>query len=272
MPLFVNQELVDEAVLRAEERAIRPRLQEAMAGESLAAVEARVREWARENVIERVVLRQAAWADAEPVTPAQVDQAIAGLDPTTPRHEIEERLRVDRLFSRVTANLAPPRNKDVTEYYRKNRENLQAPERVHAAHIIKNLDERTDESTAQADIEEIERELKSGAKFEELADKRSDCSGNAGDLGIFARGQMVPEFDAVVFGMNSGEVSPVFRTQFGFHIAKVYERWPEGVQELSEIRPQIEKLLFEQKKQRAIEQYLDRLISRAEIRTEINGA
>ncbi len=236
MSLLVNGELVDAAVLREEERTIRPRLREAMSDSDAAAIEARVVEWARENVIERTVLRQAADAGQLPV---------------------------DRLLARVTAHLAKPRNKDVVDYYRKHREEFVAPMRVHAGHIIKNVDERTDEATARAGIEEAERRLRDGAKFEELADEVSDCPGRGGDLGVFAPGQMVEDFDVVVFGLQPGQVSGIFRTAFGFHIAKVYESFPEGVRELAEIREELESLLFEQKKQRAIEQYLDRLIAKA---------
>jgi hypothetical protein len=52
-----------------EERALRPRLAEAMAGENAAVVDSRVREWSRENLIERVLLRQAPRRDREPISP-----------------------------------------------------------------------------------------------------------------------------------------------------------------------------------------------------------
>lgn len=252
MPLLVNNEPVEDSVLREEARMIRPKLQEALAGQDPQAVEKRVREWARENVIERVVLRQAALADPEPLAPAP------GQD--------EHQQRVERLLGRVTAHLAPPRNKDVTEYYRKHRDELRQPERVHAAHIVKNVDERTDEAAAKAVMEEVERQLRDGVSFDELADRYSDCPGNGGDLGTFPRGQMVDEFDAVVFAMQPGEVSNIFRTTFGFHIVKLIARKPEGVPELHEIRAELEEFLFNDKKRRAVEQYLDRLIAKAEIR------
>jgi len=274
LSLSINGETVDSSVIKAEERTIRPQLQAAMPDEDHAAIEARVRQWARENIIERVVLRQAALADPEPVPSDAIDgaseapgQAGARIDLGDDGHrkEIEVRLRIERIFSRVTAHLAPARNKDVVDYYRKNRESLAAPRRVHAAHIVKNVDERTSEDAARTAVEEIERRLRAGESFEQLADAMSDCPGRGGDLGTFPPGQMVPEFDAVVFNMRPGEVSPIFRTSFGFHIAKVYEVHPEGIPELNEVRAQIEQLLFERKRQRSIEEYLDRLIAKAEV-------
>jgi len=76
---------------------------------------------------------------------------------------------------------------------------------------------------------------------------------------------MVDEFEAVVFALNPGEISDVFRTPFGYHIAKVYEKRPAGPLPLQEVRGDIEELLFRAKKERAMEQFLDHLRARATI-------
>ena len=254
MALLVNNEVVDEAILRDEARSIRPKLHEAMAGQDPAMIEARVLQWARENVIERVVLRQAALSDEDLQADIVVEEEL-------PR-------RIERLFGKVTAHLAPPRNKDITDYYRKHRDSFEAPETVHAAHILKNVDEKTPEAEALAVMERVRDDLNGGATFEDVANRYSDCAGSGGDLGRFARGEMVPEFEDVVFALKPGEVSGIFRTQFGFHIAKVYRKWAAGTRELNEVRPELEKLLFHNKKQRAIEQFLDRLIAKADIREQ----
>ena len=257
MPLYVNQELVEDAEIRAELRRIRPQLMEAMAGLNPAEVETRARQWARENLIERVVLRQAAArrpgaSDGGGARPGL--GAIAGAQARA-REEIEMRLRVERLFGRVTAHLAAPRNKDITEYYRKNRESFHLPERVHAAHIVKTVEQPAQEAAALALMQDVERQLRAGGNFEELANQYSDCPGQGGDLGIFPRGEMVPEFESVVWALQPGEVSSLFQTPFGFHIAKLYRKIPEGLQNLEEVREKIQELLLQQKKQRAIEQY-----------------
>lgn len=65
------------------------------------------------------------------------------------------------------------------------------------------------------------------AKFEDLAKKHSTCpSGKAGGaLGTFGKGQMVREFEEVVFGdLPIGKVSEPVRTQFGFHLIEVTSR------------------------------------------------
>ena len=68
--------------------------------------------------------------------------------------------------------------------------------------------------------EKILKELKSGRDFAELARKHSDgpSGPKGGELGRFERGQMVPEFDQAVFGLETGAISEVVETKFGYHI------------------------------------------------------
>lgn len=259
LSLRVNNELVEDDIIREEIRTLRLRLAEAMPQEHPSTIEARAKEWARDNVIERVLLRQAALADAEPVPPEVIEKAGGNAA------QVELQFRIERLAVRHAGRIAPPRNKDVVDYYRHHRENMAIPEAIRAAHIIKNVDEKTTEEAALAAIHAVEERLKSGESFEAIADELSDCPGRGGDLGWFPRGEMVPEFEAVVFAMKPGEVSPVFRTTFGFHIAKVYEHVPDRIATFEEARPQIERHLMTEKHQKALERLCDHLRARATV-------
>ena len=158
MPLRVNNELIEDDVIREEIRTLRLRLAEAMPQEHPSAIEARAKEWARDNVIERVLLRQAALADAEPV-PAEIIEKAGGN-----AAEAELQFRIERLAIRHAGRIAPPRNKDIVEYYRQHRDNMAIPETVRAAHIIKNVDEKTPEEAAQAAIRRCGRTDQERAK------------------------------------------------------------------------------------------------------------
>lgn len=67
---------------------------------------------------------------------------------------------------------------------------------------------------------EIKNELLSGTDFAILARDKSSCPSRAqgGALGVFGRGQMVPEFEQAAFALDVGEVSDPVQTQFGYHI------------------------------------------------------
>jgi parvulin-like peptidyl-prolyl isomerase len=271
MAFTVNGELVDDSLVRAEASALRPRYEEVAQGMDPIEAEMQLREWSKENVIERVLLRQEAAADPDPIPAEALEQTLQSMraqpdgNEAEMRKDVEIRMRVDRLLEKITSKVAPPKHKELSEYYRKNKEQFRRPELIHAAHIVKNVGEGVDEAAAQAAIQKVEEELKGGAVFEELADLHSDCAGNRGDLGWVPRGEMVQEFEDVIFALEDNAVSGIFRTVFGFHIAKVYGRKPEGFTDLSEVQSSIQEALHRQKQERAVENYLDRLKAKAVI-------
>jgi peptidyl-prolyl cis-trans isomerase C len=74
--------------------------------------------------------------------------------------------------------------------------------------------------------EELKKDIEGGQDFAEVAKKHSSCpSGrNGGDLGSFGPGQMVPEFDTVVFSADLNTVQGPVKTQFGYHLLEVTSR------------------------------------------------
>jgi parvulin-like peptidyl-prolyl isomerase len=242
--------------------------------------EMQLKEWARENVIERMLLKSAALADPEPVPPEVVEAGLEAVKTEAGgkvscgsrtqdgdvREQIEMQYRVERLIGRVQSAVPPPKAKEISEFYKKNRERFSTPELFRAAHIVKNVDEQHDESAARAGIEAALAELEAGKPFAEVADKYSDCAGNGGDLGWFPRGEMVEEFEDAVFDLPVGGRSGIFRTRFGFHIATLLERKPAGVRRFNEIEQELTNALWAEKRQKAVEDYLDALRAKAEIR------
>ena len=69
----------------------------------------------------------------------------------------------------------------------------------------------------------LKAEIEAGADFAQVAMDNSGCPSKAqgGDLGQFGPGQMVPEFDKVVFSAPVGEVQGPVKTQFGYHLLEV---------------------------------------------------
>jgi len=90
------------------------------------------------------------------------------------------------------------------------------PNEVHCAHILVKT-----EKEANAVLER----LKKGEKFANIAREVSICpSGKrGGDLGTFGRGKMAKEFEQAAFALQKGQISPIVKTKFGFHIIKRLE-------------------------------------------------
>jgi peptidyl-prolyl cis-trans isomerase C len=86
-----------------------------------------------------------------------------------------------------------------------------------ARHILVETEEK---------CEDIKKQIQDGSDFAELAKEHSKCpSGQqGGDLGEFSQGQMVKEFDDVVFGGDLGIVHGPVQTQFGFHLIEITSR------------------------------------------------
>lgn len=80
-------------------------------------------------------------------------------------------------------------------------------------------------STEEACLK-LKQDIENGADFGEVAKANSSCpsSRNGGDLGTFGPGQMVPEFDKVVFSADVGTVQGPVKTQFGYHLLEVTAR------------------------------------------------
>ncbi len=86
-----------------------------------------------------------------------------------------------------------------------------------ARHILVSTEEQ---------CQKIKDEIEGGADFGAAAAEHSQCpSGKqGGSLGEFQQGQMVPEFDQVVFGEAIGQIYGPVKTQFGFHLIEVLDR------------------------------------------------
>jgi len=118
---------------------------------------------------------------------------------------------------------------------------LTMPEEVHARHI---LVESEDEAKA------IITQLDEGGNFEEIAKEKSKdgAAANGGDLGYFAKGRMVPEFEAAAFELEPGSYAkePV-QTQFGWHVIKVEDKRQQPAPEFEQVSDEIRSVIVREK-------------------------
>jgi parvulin-like peptidyl-prolyl isomerase len=152
-------------------------------------------------------------------------------------------------FARLTADAPQPSDEEIEQYYFAHQGDFKGPEMIRVEHIVKNVDEITTEDEAFAAIRAAKSEIDAERGFNEVD---SDCPDR--DLGFFCRGAMVPEFEDVVFSMQPGETSGIFRTPFGYHLAKVLER--RSIKPLDEVRDEISEILLQETKARIIDEYL----------------
>jgi parvulin-like peptidyl-prolyl isomerase len=236
----VNDVVVDDSVLREERRSL-----QATHGGELNHEE--IGRLARRTLALRILLRQKAQSDPD-----------LGEEPN-----IE--VRIEHLLNRASADVQRPNRKEIDAFYKLNRSQFAMPETIHVAHIVKNVTETYSRDEALEQITKAKEALDNGGEFTKIAEQFSDCPANGGDLGWFASGQMVEEFEENVFSLAEGETSGVFETRFGFHIARLDGRRPAGIRPLSLMREAIAKELFERRKRRALDKYFDVLLSESRV-------
>ena len=272
MKITVNGEELDNALVAQEVERLTPDYERYIEENQADPPEGQLEEWAVENIIERMLMMQAA-RDLDAEIPAeQIDAAFEEVKDNigeTPeadvRAEIELQMKVDLLMQKMADGVPTPPDAELKAYYDENLEMFVRAEQVRASHIIKHVNPSVDRETAFAQIVEIQMQLNAGAPFEELASQHSDCPDSAGDLGFFERGQMVEEFEKVAFSMDVGQVSDIFLTDFGYHIVKVQDHMPGGPVPFEDVKEQLGEHMLEQAKSHAVEAFLDDLKSKATI-------
>lgn len=144
--------------------------------------------------------------------------------------------------------------------YDKSVEGFAASPEYDASHILVKTE---DEAKALLD------QINGGADFAEVA-KANSTDGSAaqgGELGWFGKGQMVPEFETAVAGMQKGEVAGPIQTQFGWHLIKLNDTRESAPPSFDEMKPQIETQL----RQDALQAEIGKLRAAANVEVKDTG-
>ena len=192
----------------------------------------------------------------------------AGADTPESREEIARRITIDKLLGHWRSSARRPRLAELQNYYRANKPQFYEPEMVHASHIVRHFEGAENREALHGFVETLRARIAGGEKFGAVAAQHSDCPENKGDLGWFARGVMVEEFDNSVFSARAGELTRVFQTQFGFHFAFVHARKSAGVRPFDEVRPTLEESLWLANQDQQVGSALAALQAKAIIRSE----
>jgi peptidyl-prolyl cis-trans isomerase D len=163
---------------------------------------------------------------------------------------------------------------DLQSYYQQHRDAYRVPEQVKVSHILIKTplpgpDGKVDEkgaAEAQRRAEDLLKQIKSGAKFEDLAKKYSEDPGSAkegGSLGWIGRGQTVPEFEKAAFSLSKGQVSDLIKSSYGFHIIRIDDKQDAHMKALDEVKSEIEPALKHQKAQQIAQRQAENLLKDA---------
>lgn len=133
------------------------------------------------------------------------------------------------------------------------------PEEVSLSHIVMYPEIFPENERKVVDeLAQMKKEVEEGASFATKAILYSNDPGSASNGGLIQnvkRGQMVPEFDAVVFNLQEGEISEPFKTDFGYHIALLEKRKGQELDIrhiLIQLKPTVEEIALTRQKMDSI--------------------
>ena len=163
---------------------------------------------------------------------------------------------------------------DLLSYYNQHRDQYRVPEQAKVSHILIKTplpgpDGKVDEkgvAEAQRRAEDILKQLRAGAKFEDLAKKYSEDPGSAkegGSLGWIGKGRTVPEFEKAAFSQPKGQIGDRVKSSYGFHIIRVDDRQDAHMKTLDEVKGQIEPIIRQQKTQQFAQKQAEDLLQQA---------
>ena len=156
------------------------------------------------------------------------------------RREILANMAMKKSFENLTVT-----EEECKDFYENNPQHFNKGESVSAKHILV-----AEEAKA---LELLEKITAGEMAFEDAAKECSTCpSGQqGGDLGSFTRGQMVPEFDTAAFAAEIDHIVGPVKTQFGYHLIKVYEKAEASVTPYEQVAEMIRSNLMVQKQNEA---------------------
>ena len=131
----------------------------------------------------------------------------------------------------------------------------------------KAADEAAALAAAEAKANDLLKQIRAGASFEDIAKKNSDgpSAAQGGDLGVFKRGTLAKELEDRTFAMKAGEVTDVIRTKQGYVILKVVGHQMAGIPPFKEVEARVQDALYYQQLQPALRTFLTKLREEAYI-------
>jgi peptidyl-prolyl cis-trans isomerase D len=172
---------------------------------------------------------------------------------------VQRKARFITLTPQLFASAVNVSDREVERYYEQNSSRYETGDQVAASHILFKTGPDIDEEVVRKKAEAVLAQARAGADFAELAGQYSEDTSaeNGGDLGLFGKGQMVPEFEAAAFALQEGQVSDLVRSTYGFHIIKLNGRQAAFIRPLDSVRDEIRNTLTQEKAREKMDQAVD---------------
>jgi peptidyl-prolyl cis-trans isomerase SurA len=187
------------------------------------------------------------------------------------RAQLQEQLERLRLISMEVRSKIQVGETEMRDYYEANLAKYSEEESFHARHIFFHTSEKAPAAEIKRSMTTalmVLAEAKSGKDFVELAKTYSEdpaARKDGGDLGVFKKGDMLPELEQTILAMKPGEVSELVVTPAGFHIIKLEERIKGKVKPFESVKAEIEDTIYRKKSEERFNLWAKELRSKASV-------
>jgi len=288
MALKINGETIDDEIIENESYQIKS-YYESLGSVSCCEREAEFLAMAKDNIIGRVLLMQESGKRGKEIGDEEVDVAFqklvdqhgatehvlleAGLTLNQEdvfREDLRANLRMESMLEEICGDGSPD-EEVLKKYYEDNNGVFQTEEEVRASHIFKSVQQVEKKDEIYEGLREIRKRALAGEDFLGLVREFSDKPEDESDLGFFKRGDLMEEFEVIAFSMEIGDISPVFLTQWGYHLAKLTERKPPEPRPYEEVRDEVEHLFLMESRKQSVDGFVAGLKKKAVIEDDDPG-
>ena len=284
MALIINGEEIDEEIIESEFRQIKGHYERTL---QVACCERdpEFRSTAKDNITARVLLNQKAKESFPVVSEDEVTQRLNRLieeaggeeqfymriglpyrDEAVVRENVSNGVRLDKLLASVYGDEDNATDDELRAHYDAFIDGFKTEEHIRVIHITKGMDGAKSRQEVYERMRDLRKQLLAGADFEATAEAERGNEQQQIDLGWFKKGEFMEEFEAIAFSMQTGEISPVFTTQLGFHLCKLLDRRPAEAIPFDEVKEKVAISLREHLRDSKFNEYLKTLKQGADIK------
>lgn len=227
-------------------------------------VEASYRETAEQAKIRYLAVPVSQFRDEAEVDAAQLD---AYFQANIEEFRLPERRTIDYLVvdSDVIRQGLDISDDELETYYRENSADYSLEEQVRARHILLRTGPDRSPEQAAAELEGARARVAAGEDFGDLAIELSDDTTTAamgGDLGMFGRGQILPEVEEAAFGAQAGDIVGPIQSAFGAHLIQVQEHTTGGLPPFEQMKDAVSRRVTSQRARESAQARADELADR----------
>jgi peptidyl-prolyl cis-trans isomerase SurA len=278
---IVNDDVITRSEYEGNLRAIFQMLQSQLEGEELTKQYNLMKENLLESMIRNMLLLQEAREKGFDITEqanlyienlkkennietdAQLRQELRkqGMDFEAWRQELEENfLKQALIFNEVDRYIVTD-DSEIVSYYKLHPEEFTEPEEYRLRVIYLSSEDKNEEEL-QSKKEEISRRISEGEEMEDLATQYSEGpeKESQGDLGSFKKGELEKNLEEAVEKLNPGEIHPWLEARNGWYLLKLEEKKESRIRTFEEVKQEIEKKIFSERKRIKTEEYIEKLL------------